>query len=322
MLTFLQKQFLPVGLVCVALVGLSTPGPGIYMATLPTQYVAVSIIFFISGLLLRTDEILAAISAWPATLWGCVSILAITPVIGAMMAVRLPMEPAFQIGLALFCCMPTTLSSGIALTTQARGNVALALLLTVLTNIGGIFTVPFALALLLNPVLQTVGPVELSAADLLAKLCVSILVPLALGKYVRRFLEGWVTARRSQLSLASNVALICVPWMKFSQSSERLMQVAPSELLLLVTAGLAIHILYLLLNMGAVKLLPIGVAEGKAVVLLASQKTLPVAVTVLAFLPVPDETKGLIAIPCITFHLGQIFLDAFVATHWGNRADS
>jgi len=113
MLTFLQKQFLPVGLICVALVGLSTPGPGIYMATLPTQYVAVSIIFFISGLLLRTDEILAAISAWPATLWGCVSILAITPVIGAMMAVRLPMEPAFQIGLALFCCMPTTLSSGI-----------------------------------------------------------------------------------------------------------------------------------------------------------------------------------------------------------------
>ena len=211
---------------------------------------------------------------------------------------------------------------GYSLTTQARGNVALALLLTVLTNIGGIFTVPFALALLLNPVLQTVGPVELSAADLLAKLCVSILVPLALGKYVRRFLEGWVTARRSQLSLASNVALICVPWMKFSQSSERLMQVAPSELLLLVTAGLAIHILYLLLNMGAVKLLPIGVAEGKAVVLLASQKTLPVAVTVLAFLPVPDETKGLIAIPCITFHLGQIFLDAFVATHWGNRADS
>ena len=159
MLKFLQKQFLPVGLVTVALIGLLLPGPGIYMAALPTQYIAVSIIFFISGLLLRTDEILAAVSAWPATLWGCVSILLLTPVIGALIAVRLPLEPAFQIGLALFCCMPTTLSSGIALTGQARGNVALALLLTVLTNIGGIFTVPFALAFMLNPVLQTVGPV-------------------------------------------------------------------------------------------------------------------------------------------------------------------
>ncbi|MGY8822634.1 MAG: bile acid:sodium symporter [Candidatus Latescibacterota bacterium] len=54
---------------------------------------------------------------------------------------------------------------------------------------------------------------------------------------------------------------------------------------------------------------------------MASQKTLPVAITVLAFFPVPDEAKGLIAIPCITFHLGQIFLDAFLATHWGNRAE-
>ncbi len=322
MLIFLQKQFLPVGLVCAALVGLSMPAPGIYMATLPTQYVAVSIIFFVSGLLLRTDEIRAAVSAWPATLWGCVSILVLTPVIGALIAVRLPMEPVFQIGLALFCCMPTTLSSGIALTGQARGNVALALLLTVLTNIGGIFTVPFALALLLNPLLQTIGPVELSAADLLAKLCVSILLPLAAGKYLRRFVGDWVATHRTRLSLTSNAALISVPWMKFSQSSERLMQVAPLELVLLVAAGLAIHVLYLALNMSAIKLLPIGWAEGKAVVLLASQKTLPVAVTVLAFLPVPEETKGLIAIPCITFHFGQIFLDAFIATHWGNRAAS
>ncbi len=321
MLKFLQKQFLPVGLVTVALIGLMLPAPGIYMATLPTQYIAVSFIFLISGLLLRTDEILAAVSAWPATLWGCVSILLLTPVLGALIAVRLPLEPAFQIGLALFCCMPTTLSSGIALTGQARGNVALALLLTVLTNIGGIFTVPFALAFLLNPVLQTVGPVELSAADLLAKLCVSILLPLAIGKYLRRFVAEWATAQRTRLSLASNLALISVPWMKFSQSSERLMQVAAAELLLLVGAGLAIHVLYLLINTGAVKLLPIDWAEGKAVVLLASQKTLPVAMTVLAFLPVPDEAKGLIAIPCITFHLGQIFLDAFLATHWGNRAE-
>jgi len=320
MLKFLQKQFLPVGLVSVALVGLTLPAPGIYMASLPTQYIAVSIIFFISGLLLRTDEILAAVSAWPATLWGVVSILLLTPIIGALIAVRLPLEPAFQIGLALFCCMPTTLSSGIALTGQARGNVALALLLTVLTNIAGIFTVPFALAILLNPVLQTIGPVELSAADLLAKLCLSILLPLAVGKYLRRFVAGWVNAHRARLSFSSNVALISVPWMKFSQSSERLMQVAPLEMVLLVVAGLAIHVLYLLLNTGAVKLLPIKWAEGKAVVLLASQKTLPVAMTVLAFLPVPDEAKGLIAIPCITFHLGQIFLDAFLATHWGNRA--
>ena len=57
---------------------------------------------------------------------------------------------------------------------------------------------------------------------------------------------------------------------------------------------------------------------------MASQKTLPVAMTVLAFLPesaVSPEQKGLIAIPCIVFHLGQIFADAVIATRWGTKKD-
>ncbi|MDE2812779.1 MAG: bile acid:sodium symporter, partial [Gemmatimonadota bacterium] len=218
MLGFLLRQFLPVGLLVVAVVGFFFPRPGLYMAELPTQYVAVGLIFFLSGLMLKTDEVHAALAAWKATSWGCVSILFATPFIGAAIAFQLPMEPAFQFGLALFCCMPTTLTSGVALTAQARGNVALALLLTVLTNIAGIFTVPFVLAHLLS----SLGQVELSASDLFAKLCLSILLPLGVGKYLRRFAVDWIDAQRSQLTLASNAALISIPWMKFSESSGRL----------------------------------------------------------------------------------------------------
>jgi sodium/bile acid cotransporter 7 len=319
MLAFLKKQFLPLGLVSAALVGLLFPGPGLYMDGLPTQYAAVSVIFLISGLLLRTDEIRAAFSGWKATLWGCLSILLVTPALGTFVAFQLPLEPSFQLGLALFCCMPTTLSSGIALTGQARGNVALALLLTVLSNAAGIFTVPFVLARLLG----TMGQVELSAGELLVKLCYSILLPLALGKYLRRFLAGWAGAHREGLILASNLALISIPWMKFSESSARLAKVAPLSLLAVVLAGLGIHGLYLLLNSGASALLRLAPEAKKAVVILASQKTLPVAMTVLAFLPestVSAQVKGLIAIPCITFHLGQIFVDAVLATRWRNAS--
>ena len=316
MLGFLQRQFLPVGLVAVAIVGFFFPAPGIYMAGLPTQYVAVAFIFLLSGLMLKTDEVHAALAAWKATTWGCFSILLATPVIGTAIAFQLPMEPAFQIGLALFCCMPTTVTSGIALTAQARGNVALALFLTVLTNTAGILTVPFVLAHLLG----ALGQVELSAADLLYKLCFSILLPLGIGKYLRRYVVAWVDAQRSRLSLASNAALISIPWMKFSESSERLVQVETASLLVVVASGLAIHAIYLGFNGGVAALLRLEAAARKAVVLMSSQKTLPVAMTVLAFLPdsaVSPELKGLIAIPCITFHLGQIFMDAFIATRWG-----
>ena len=61
--------------------------------------------------MLKTDEVHAALAAWKATSWGCVSILFATPFLGAVIAFQLPIEPAFQFGLALFCCMPTTLTS-------------------------------------------------------------------------------------------------------------------------------------------------------------------------------------------------------------------
>jgi sodium/bile acid cotransporter 7 len=315
---FLVKQILPLGLLTVVIVGLVFPRPGLYLATLPTQYVAVSVIFFLSGLMLRTEEMFAALSAWRGTVWGTVSILFVTPAVGTAIAFQVPIDPAFQLGLALFCCMPTTLSSGLALTIQARGNSALALLLTLVTNLIGIFTVPFVMALLLG----ALGQVELSATDLLVKLCVSILVPLAAGKIVRGFVASWAGANRKKLTTASNLALITIPWMKFSESSEELAQIALDHLLLLIVSGLAIHILYLLFNAGACSLLRLPEPARRAVVLMASQKTLPVAMTVLAFLPesaVSPQTKGLLAIPCITFHLGQIALDAVIATRWGNR---
>lgn len=317
--SFLQRQLLPIGLLTVAAIGMLFPEPGRILNSSPLpKYAAVSLIFICSGLLLRTDEIYAALSAWKASLFGTVSILLITPLIGVFLALRVPVDPYLQLGLALFCCMPTTLSSGIALTTQARGNVALALLLTVVTNTIGIFTIPFVLALLLSEV----GQVELSATDLLVKLCFAMLLPLALGRYLSRFMKSWLDSNRKTVTVVSNLALISIPWMKFSQSSNELSQLALPSLGILIAAGLLIHILFLVLNDGASRLLRLQQEARKAVVLLASQKTLPVAVTVLELIPeqvLSTEVKALAIIPCITFHFGQIFLDALLATRWSRR---
>jgi len=57
-----------------------------------------------------------ALSAWGATLYGFVAVLALTPLAGYA-ALALPLAPReLALGLAVFCCMPTTLSSGVSLT--------------------------------------------------------------------------------------------------------------------------------------------------------------------------------------------------------------
>jgi sodium/bile acid cotransporter 7 len=80
---------------------------------------------------------------------------------------------------------------------QLGGNVSLALLLTVSSNILGIFTMPFILPHILAaaPIataagLQGGGGAVLEPLPLLLQLCKTILVPTMIGAAIRGFVPG------------------------------------------------------------------------------------------------------------------------------------
>lgn len=69
-------------------------------------------------------EMLAALRAPLALAYGLATILVCTPML-ALAIVRLPLQPPeMALGLAVFCCMPTSLSANIALT-QVRDSAGL-----------------------------------------------------------------------------------------------------------------------------------------------------------------------------------------------------
>lgn len=77
-------------------------------------------IFLISGLTLKTQDAIDAFKAPTGLTYGLVSILGLTPLLGFAM-LRIPFEnKAFATGLAIFCSVPTTLSSGAALVVAVR----------------------------------------------------------------------------------------------------------------------------------------------------------------------------------------------------------
>ena len=68
------------------------------------------------GLNLKRGEALKAASSWGAAAYGAAAILLLTPLL-ALPVQRLPLgRPELAFGLAVFCCMPTALSSGVTLT--------------------------------------------------------------------------------------------------------------------------------------------------------------------------------------------------------------
>ena len=88
-------------------------------------------------------------------------------------------------------------------------------------------------------------------------------------------------------------------------------------------AGIGIHCIFLALNATilAFPCFKLPLREYRAVMIMASQKTLPVAVTVIGFLPESAGEQGLMVIPCIISHMSQIFMDAAIVSKWADDTE-
>ncbi|CAM9474110.1 unnamed protein product [Pylaiella littoralis] len=325
---FCLKNILPLGFLFVLIIALVWPAPGEAVAK-PTvedfrviQTINVVIIFLISGLTLKTDDIKEALGKegrW-GYLYGIVAILGITGTVGFVVA-EIPFDvKEFSYGLSVFCVVPTTLSSGVTLVMNAGGNDALALLLTVTTNLLGVVTVPFFVQL----VIKAGEDASIDPVSLLIKLIVTVLVPLVVGKVVREATPGakaWVKRNKVRLSLTSSAMLIMVVWQTLSRAQSDLTSVAFTQILAVIASGIGLHVVYLSINYTMCRyVLRLKRREFKAVVLMASQKTLPVSVVVIGFLGDLGE-EGLMTIPCIVAHMSQLFIDAYIASRWANDAE-
>ncbi|KAF3787317.1 putative sodium/metabolite cotransporter [Nymphaea thermarum] len=209
MLDFAMANFLPIALLSGISFGLANPSPGCLAHKYSLSKFSTFGIFLISGLMLRDAEIASAKEAWPVGLFGVVSILVFTP-LASQLVLKLQLTPQeFVTGLAIFCCMPTTLSSGVALTQLVGGNSALALAMTVISNLIGIMIVPFTLS---NFIAAGTG-VSVPSRQLCRSLFFRLLLPLILGKGIRSSIGGvakYVDRNRQLFPMLSAVLLSLV----------------------------------------------------------------------------------------------------------------
>ncbi|XP_034705536.1 probable sodium/metabolite cotransporter BASS4, chloroplastic isoform X1 [Vitis riparia] len=325
LLSFVADNFLPLALVSGVALGLANPTLGCLADRYSLSKVSTFGIFIISGLMLRSGEIGAAAEAWPVGIFGLGSILLFTPLFSRLI-LQFQLQPReFITGLAIFSCMPTTLSSGVALTQLAGGNSALALAMTVISNLLGILIVPFSIS---KFIADGVG-VSVPTKQLLRSLVVTLLIPLILGKVLRESFKGvadFVDKNRKLLSMISAIFLSLVPWIQVSRSRSLLLMVKPAVFLVAIGMGTVLHLVLLAFNALSIQSLSAVSGGSKspfakrqntvAFLLVASQKTLPVMVAVVEQLHGTLGESGLLVLPCVAAHLNQIIMDSFLINIW------
>ncbi|KIZ05648.1 hypothetical protein MNEG_2317, partial [Monoraphidium neglectum] len=212
-----------------------------------------------------------------AVAFGMASIVGITPLLAWGLR-GLPFEPReFATGLAIFAVMPTTLGVGISLVTSAKGNVAMAIFLTVASNIVGVALIPVWLQAVIGGG-HTAGigsKLTIDYAPTFVKLLLSCLVPTVAGKLLREFCgpaRRLAANHKQKLSLFSNGNLAVLIWQTISSAQPLIVALPFGTMLLTIIAAILLHVIYLIFNAIVVALLRLPMPEAACVVIMASQK--------------------------------------------------
>jgi BASS family bile acid:Na+ symporter len=152
----------------------------------------IAVIMFGIALEMKVDDFRAVAKMPKAMVVGVAAQFICLPAITYLLTVALNFRPSIALGMILVACCPPGNISNI-LVYRARGNVALSLSMTALSNFLAIFLMPLNIAFWagLHPeASQILKDVDVSAVELLLDIVVLIGVPLTLGLLISSHRPG------------------------------------------------------------------------------------------------------------------------------------
>jgi sodium/bile acid cotransporter 7 len=306
----LKQLFLPLGLLSAIVCALLLPGGGIFISANSGTRILVFIIFLVSGYQTGTKAFPLDRQLFNIVLTAAGISLFLAPLLGFLLIRLVDFSSSLAMGFIIISAVPPTISSGIVITEVSRGNAVLALFITISLNLLGIFIMPFTLDLCL----KAAGPVDIDQTALLFKMIFFVLLPFAVGKFIRN------TRDRSRVSAnwsyVNSACVILVVYSSLSTSRGVLAGLGLSEYAMVLAGVAVLHCLLLIITAQAGKMLHLVPADHKALVFVSSQKTLAIGLAVLTNI---RYDTGSAIIVCLVFHFFQLFIDSFLAAYVQKR---
>ena len=274
--------------------------------------VLIFIIFIISGLLIESDQIKAGIRDIKSTVLAWAVIIIIAPIAAGLICL-LPLETGVAIGLFIVAVMPTTLSSGIVMTGTAGGNMAHALLITMLSNFIGIFSIPVILSILLSSLDQQ-KELMIDRGAIFFKLIILVLFPLMIGIVSKAVVFKTGQLGQFKLQVVNQWMIIGVVFIALSGVKQVILGSGLSFFYILVLVS-GFHLMLL----GSCFLLVsfFGVEKGRyeSIFFMGSQKTLALS----AMIQVTYFSEfGTALLVCVLHHIVHLMMDGYLSTSMNN----
>jgi len=279
------------------------------------KYIAVSIIFFNSGLSLKTDELKAAVFHF--RLHGFIQsftfifIPAIISVLVYLLKSTSSINEYLLRGILVVACMPPPVSSAVIITKSIGGNDAGAIFNSALGSFMGIFVTPALLLMLVG----VSGAVPIM--NIINTLSITVVLPLFAGQLVRMYIKDWLEETKPPLGQIGSFMLLMIIYTTFCDTfASDVSAVKPLELLIVALLILLIQLsfLYLIFSTCATNNLSFGFSKADIVALMfcSTHKSLTLGMPILKIIYAGDIILPFISIPLLIYHPTQILLGGFL----------
>lgn len=318
----LKPDWFLIGMCLATALAWAFPNPGASGGWMHPELVTkagVALIFFLHGLLLSFAALRAGALNWRlhVLVQGCTYL--VFPLIGLGLNFVLGgrISPDLALGLFFLCALPSTVSSSVAMTATAHGNVAGAVFNATLSSLLGIVLTPLWVAWVMHASgeAQPIGPVVLDLFKWLV-------MPLVVGQLLRPVLGPWALRHKSRLGLIDRGTILMLVYTSFCDSFKQGIWlghgVAQLALLLGVCALLFVGVM--LLTASAARAFGFSRADRITAIFCGSKKTLASGIPMAKLIFGAHPGMGLILLPIMIYHPLQLIVCGVLAQRWGRQA--
>ena len=317
----LKKEWFLVGMISAVLLASWLPEWGRSGGILHGDKVAnagIAIVFFLHGLGLSLQNLRDGLSRWRVHVFVQLCTFAVFPLIwvAAYAMVKNWLPEGLALGFCYLCALPSTVSSSVAMTGLARGNVPAAIFNATLSGILGIVMTPLLVASFAGGEGQS-----LSFTEAVLGIARLLLLPLVLGQLLRPLLHGWHTQYKRYTNLLDRWVILILVYTAFCDSvASGLWRNNGFGVLALAFFGAAL-ILALVLGLSTwlVRRLAFPVEDEIAAVFCGSKKTMASGVPMAKLLFGAHPSLGLILLPIMLYHQLQLFVCSILANRYAKR---
>lgn len=305
MLPLLRRYWFLLLLVLVLVLGLWR-GPALVepIAPFPRAWL-VAVVMFVTALPMSFTQITgAAKSRAPVGLALLLSMVVAPPL---AFAIGRMLPASLATGLVIAASVPCTLASAAVWTRRGGGNDAIALLVTLVTNLLCFVTLPTWIQLLLG------HTVERNAASLSLRLLLLVVLPVVAGQLLRRLhpVHQLTVRHKAGLSTTAQLGVLVMVFFGAVSAGDTLAKLGsdaarPVVWLWLLVAVLTVHLLLFAMGWYGAQACSAKPADRLAAAISGSQKTMMIG------LDVAIGFGGLAVLPMVAYHLVQLVVDTLL----------